>query len=199
MSGEDRRERRRAKKRQSIKLAAVRLILDKGLDAFTVEAISEAADISTRTFFNYFSTKEEVLLIMEPSWSAEVLLALFDARPADEPAVRSMRVVVQEIADSFVPAPEDAELWRELWTRHPDLLSRAQPDGEEEIFRVLFLAAAKKTGVDPWQDVYPTVLVTTAFSIIQWAVRFSWVRTDGKSVNELIDEAFDLLESGFKH
>ncbi|GAB7185388.1 DNA-binding protein AcrR family [Kitasatospora sp. Ki12] len=196
MSASDqRRERQKAAKRHAITLTAVRLVLDKGLDAMTVEAISEAADISPRTFFNYFSTKDEALQ-MRPSWSSESLTALFEARPADEPVFRSMRVVAQEIADSFVPAREESELWRELWRRHPELLAKRGSGGEEEMFRSLILAVAERVGADPMKDSYPSVVVTSAFSVIQWAVRFSWINQDGRTTANLIDEAFDLLEIG---
>ncbi|WP_083958991.1 TetR/AcrR family transcriptional regulator [Herbidospora mongoliensis] len=191
MSAEDRRKRQKAARRQAIKLAAVRLALDRGLDALTVEAISEAADISPRTFFNYFSAKEDAL-VMEPSWTAEELGALLAARPRDEPAVRSMRALAKEIAESYVPAREEIELWR----RHPELLSRARPGDEERIFMTLSLAVGERMGADAMRDVYPSVLVTMTISTIQWAVRASWATDGARSVDALIDEAFDLLERG---
>lgn len=191
----ERRERRKALKRRAISLAAVRLALDKGLDAVTVEAISKAADIAPRTFFNYFSSKDDALQ-MQPTWSAQALQAVLDSRPPDEPVIRSFRALAKEIADSFAPAPEEAALWRELWHRHPDLLARNQPEGEEEIFRILIMAAAERRKVDPFHDVYPSVIVTTTLSIIQWAVRFSWVTDDGTTVDKILDDAFDLLERG---
>jgi AcrR family transcriptional regulator len=190
-----RRERRSALKRRTITRAAIQLALDKGLDSVTVENISEAADIAPRTFFNYFSTKDDALT-MQPTWSAGALRELLASRPADEPIIRSVRELAKEIAESYGPARDEAELWRELWRRYPALLTRAQPKGEEEVFRILILAVAERMKVDPLQDIYPSVMITTAFSIIQWAVRFSWVLDNGKSVDELIDDAFALLERG---
>ncbi|MGV9306164.1 helix-turn-helix domain-containing protein [Nonomuraea sp. NPDC003727] len=189
---EERRRRNRARKRRLIGDAAVGLALEGGLESLTVEAIAEAADISTRTFFNYFSTKEEALTV-GPSWSAEELAALVAARPADEPAVRSMRVMAKEIAESYVPSREQVALWR----RHPELLTRARrPADQEQIFVTLMRAVAERTGADLPHEVYPSVLVVTTFSIIEWAVRASWQDGVGKPLDDLIDEAFDLIEHG---
>ncbi|MEG3614961.1 MULTISPECIES: TetR/AcrR family transcriptional regulator [Isoptericola] len=56
----------RARKKQAradaIVDAAQRLVLDRGLDAVTVEGIAEAAGISPRTFFNYFDSKDDAVL-----------------------------------------------------------------------------------------------------------------------------------------
>jgi AcrR family transcriptional regulator len=195
VGGEERRERRKAVKRREIKLAAVHLVLSDGLDALTVESISDAADISPRTFHNYFSTKEEALLMVEPSWSTEELLDLLEGRPADESPIRSFRFMAKEIAESYVIDREEIKLWNELWQKHPELLSKLEVGAEEQIFLALILAVSKRMGVDPSADIYPGLLVTTAFSAIQFVVRYSWL-TDNP-VDDLIDRAFDQLESGF--
>lgn len=52
------RERRRKRTADTIRRAAVDLVYEHGLDNVTTEMISEAAGISPRTFFNYFSYKE---------------------------------------------------------------------------------------------------------------------------------------------
>jgi AcrR family transcriptional regulator len=57
-----RRERKKLRTRALIQQEALRLFLEKGFEATTIEEIAEAADIATSTFFNYFPTKEDVVL-----------------------------------------------------------------------------------------------------------------------------------------
>ena len=54
------RERKRRATRRAIQLAVIDLVAERGLDGTTVDEISRRADISPRTFFNYFTSKDVV-------------------------------------------------------------------------------------------------------------------------------------------
>lgn len=56
------RERKRRATERAIQVAVLELVGDKGLDRVTVDEISRSADVSPRTFFNYFSSKESALV-----------------------------------------------------------------------------------------------------------------------------------------
>ncbi|WIE63885.1 TetR family transcriptional regulator [Curtobacterium sp. MCLR17_036] len=60
------RERKRRATRRAIQQAALRIALEDGLGAVTVEGISRRADVSSRTFFNYFPSKEQAILGDDP-------------------------------------------------------------------------------------------------------------------------------------
>src|SRR4029079_13738632 len=77
-----RRERKKLATRRALEESAMRLFTDKGFDGTTVEEIADAADVSARTFFRYFATKDEVLFgDHEPR--LEAMRALLEQRPAD--------------------------------------------------------------------------------------------------------------------
>lgn len=81
-----RRARKRRARANAIELAAVRLALEIGHGAVTVEAVCEAVDISRSTFFNYFPTLATAILgpgidLPEP----DLALAEFDALAAHQP------------------------------------------------------------------------------------------------------------------
>lgn len=68
-----RREQKREETRQRIAQAGLRLFVEHGYEATTLDAIAEAAGIARRTFFYYFKSKEEVLQIWQSSGFVDAL------------------------------------------------------------------------------------------------------------------------------
>ena len=62
MNAPDRRQRRSAETRERLFRAALRLFAEKGFAETTVEDITNAADVGKGTFFNYFPSKEHILI-----------------------------------------------------------------------------------------------------------------------------------------
>ena len=91
------RERKKAQTRSAISTAVMLLALERGLDAVTADDIAAAANVSVRTFHNYFGSKEEALIA---SWRSEfeVHLEELRARPPDEPILVSLECVLAGIA-----------------------------------------------------------------------------------------------------
>jgi AcrR family transcriptional regulator len=71
------RERKRLATRRAILLATLQLVNERGLDATTVDEISRVADVSPRTFFNYFPSKEEALAGEAPHMPDEQIVQRF--------------------------------------------------------------------------------------------------------------------------
>jgi AcrR family transcriptional regulator len=109
---ESRRARKKRLTRQRIISAAIRLFEQQGYDETTVAEIAEAADVDTKTFFNYFRTKAEVLF-NELDLELDVLLAAIAGRRPEENPGQVLRRAVQEYATHRrpnVPRREPAEL-----------------------------------------------------------------------------------------
>lgn len=80
--------------RREIAEAAERLFLERGYERTTVDEIAAAVDISSRTFFRYFATKDEVLFLQFDELT-EGLVATVDERPADEPPWETLHRVLR--------------------------------------------------------------------------------------------------------
>jgi AcrR family transcriptional regulator len=98
------RERKRIRTRQALIDAAAELFDRNGYDGTTIADIAAAADVSTRTFFSYFASKEDVLF---PDADARVRAAqeAIDARrPGERPAQVLLRALSElgEAGDDLV-------------------------------------------------------------------------------------------------
>ncbi|MEU1812545.1 TetR family transcriptional regulator [Micromonospora aurantiaca (nom. illeg.)] len=76
----------------------MRLVAGRGLDQVTVEEISEAADVSARTFFNYFPGKDEALLGDLPT-DRKVLAARIVAAPSEASAFDALRLALDDVVE----------------------------------------------------------------------------------------------------
>src|SRR3954451_12021455 len=77
------RERKKRATRQALHGAALRLGAERGFDDVTIEDIAAAADVSPRTFFNYFGSKEDVIVNPDPD-RVERLRANLAANTSDD-------------------------------------------------------------------------------------------------------------------
>lgn len=97
------RSRKRRETRARISSAALALFLEKGFEATTVDEIAAAADISKRSFFDYFPSKEELI----SAWQDEFGVALAEriaARPAGEPMTRALeQAMTAALIEKFTP------------------------------------------------------------------------------------------------
>src|SRR3712207_5762280 len=101
------RERKKLATRTALHEAALRLVAERGLDGVSVDDIAERADVSPRTFFNYFPSKDDAVLGLDTT-AAERQAEAVRARPAGEPPLDALRAVAR---DQAVEMAEDPELW----------------------------------------------------------------------------------------
>ncbi len=118
------RDRKRAQTRARIEHAAVELVLRDGLEHTTVDAISDRAEVSSRTFFNYFDSKEDAILgLREFDLSAQTVaehLARHDGADILESIVS---LLFTALDPSLLTAKTHASRM-EVARRHPDLMAR---------------------------------------------------------------------------
>jgi AcrR family transcriptional regulator len=176
---EGRREIKRRQTRERIEEAAMSLFLERGFDATTIEDIAERAEVSKRSFFDYFPSKEEVVFAWQDGF-ADHLMAAIASRPADEPAVKAVQ---HGLVGAIVSAADErAMALGELIRRTPTLKARdqlkyaklelkltealkARSRSDDERLRVRLLAAvvigALRAGGELWNEQPPGTSLET--------------------------------------
>ncbi len=188
------RERKKAQTRRALTAAAIRLSVEKGPERVTVEEISDAADVSPRTFFNYFSSKEDAILGVDPERRTELRAAL-ELRPAEESPLEALRAALVTTAESI---DDNAELWAQrlqLVRDHPALFP-GYVASFADFERGLVEAMAARLGMDPDHDLYPTVVVAAALTVMRVTVKHWQASGHDTALTDLLDTAFDHLTDG---
>jgi AcrR family transcriptional regulator len=171
---------------------ALRLFESQGYVQTTIDQIAEASDISPRTFFRYFPTKEDVVLWDEYDAVIGELLA---QRPPDEPVGETLRVVTRSAIEG-------------LYRRDPArLLARNRLLFREQALRARFLEFARE-GVEQIGAAFAAsrglspddlVLQVTAAALIDAVLCASdrWQASGGTAdLLALVDEATGALVDG---
>ncbi|WP_218610456.1 TetR/AcrR family transcriptional regulator [Pseudonocardia sp. KRD291] len=117
------RELKKLATREAVRAAAVRLAVRDGIENVTVERIAEAAEVSLRTFFNHFSSKEDAVFAAAESRAAE-LVAEFRRRPGGESPLQALREAAMVVLDRDDALGRDHLAALRLLRRAPSLLAR---------------------------------------------------------------------------
>jgi AcrR family transcriptional regulator len=188
------RARKKAATRRAIHEAAFDLVDANGLSKVTVEAISERADVAPRTFWSYFSSKEDAVLDRDPERPEALRLALL-ARPADEDALTALRRVLEEDLEARVLDRDMAVRRAALIRREPHLMA-AVAATFDELERALVSAVAERLGKDTDSDLSPGVIVSAAIGACKVAATLWSERRRKGELRDMIDEAFERLAEG---
>jgi AcrR family transcriptional regulator len=190
-----RRERRTAETRERLFRAALDLFAKKGFAETTVEDITEAADVGKGTFFNYFPSKDHILLAFGELQLAKLEAAVTEVRASGESMpqfLRSLgvrmtqepvrhpgiiRTLLQGYLSSTAVRTEMIELQKRVHALHSEIIRIGQQRGEIRSD----LPAAELSNVFR-QTIFGTLLM--------------WSLHGDASLHERIDSAFNVLWSG---
>jgi AcrR family transcriptional regulator len=188
------RERKKLRTRRALGAAALELAVTHGLAEVTVEQIAEAADVSPRTFFNYFSSKEEAVVAADIERARDTGERLA-ARPADEPVLESVRAVMREMVGD---APRSREWIAQvrLVRAEPSLVPQqlaAYAAAEAHLTAII----AERTGLGA-HDLYPAVTAAAVMAAMRVATT-RWLSAEGHDdLVDVVDRAIDLLVAGLE-
>jgi len=185
-----RRQRKKQRTRDALFRAAMELFAAKGYDHTAVHEITDAVDVSERTFFRYFASKEDLVLSFIGDGAAAFAAALAARPPGEEPltaARHALQSSILELDDGAGSLAAYLAAMR-LIDSTPSLLAaylRSVHDHDDEIIEVL----ARREGVDPVADRRPRVLAAVIGAMVFLANK-DW-QASGQESPEDLATAFD--------
>jgi AcrR family transcriptional regulator len=188
------RERKKQETRDALSWAAIRLGVERGWDNVTVADVAAAANVSERTFRNYFANKAEAVAARHLDRMMRVADEL-RGRPVDEPL---WEAITSAVTSQFAGGQPQNKHWTEavrLILNEPDV-ERGFVRATETAQREFAAVVAERTGTDVARELYPT-LVAAAVSAAITSSMEHWLRADPPvAIEGLIREAFDRLRAG---
>jgi AcrR family transcriptional regulator len=199
------REENREATRRAISTAAVSLALEHGSASVTAEEIAKAANVSRRTLFNHFGSREEAILGIDLGRASRYASRL-EARPPEEAPLQALiEAILGARSIDFLDAGPQAWLTRTRLIRTDPSIKAAYVgtfvDLDNELTRVM----SERLGMDQAVDHYPRLVVTLGLSAIRVAseqVIEHWgdELTDAQAVEALyheVDKALKTMTVGF--
>lgn len=188
------RERKKQQTRANIERVALELFAERGYGETTIAEIAEAADISPRTIFSYFQSKEDILFCDEPSHLERVRVIL-EQRPAGATTADALR----EFIASMPPPDEQTMLRKKVLAGDPDLQMKLRAHiGQLE--GVLTESIARDLGAAP-DDVRPALIaasMTAAFATVRDRLEAAEDEPKHEEVMEMLDQVLEFLQGGLQ-
>ena len=169
------RERKKRLMRQQLSDTATEMFMERGFEAVRVAEIAEACGVSEKTVFNYFPTKESLILDLGETTTASLRTGLID--PGVSPVDAVLRILSDELhgITSWLTAQDDPVLAGATILRFGRLLRSTpalrayQRDMADQQVAVAAAILAERTGTGPG-DPEPQIAATALLGL--WPIQF---------------------------
>ncbi|WP_421121769.1 TetR family transcriptional regulator [Aquihabitans daechungensis] len=191
------RERKKAMTRLALEDAALELFTRKGFDGTTVDEIADACNVSRRTFFRYFASKEDIFSGDQEVHDGEVF-DLIASRPSDEPPLESLRATLIAMAADLEADRARMVAKVRIINQTPSLRS-AGLEHEQGTIDLVVEALARRSGtaVDDEARFHLRLVTQAAIGALRAAID-RWVANGAKGeLGDVAVEALDALAAGF--
>ena len=191
------RDRKKDETRQALREAAHRLFAAKGFSQTTIDDIAEAADVSRRTFFRYFDSKDDLLRV-DVADLLPVMLAALRARPAGEPPLAAILAALRSLIGPEGPPALAQSLASPVGSLRARLsLIRLFADWEQGIADTL-LARAGLDAPDDADRLRAVVTACAATSALRASAQLYRSRYQGAGLDTerflpIVEQAFSVL------
>jgi AcrR family transcriptional regulator len=190
------RERKKEKTREALVRSALRQFAERGFEKVTVEDIAGACEVSPRTFFRYFGSKEDVLFADGDAQRARVMDVLA-AQPLDVPPLRALQAAVLEVAADYEDQRDALLVRHRIVAQTPSLRSRlAERHHGWESAVIAELRRSRRA--DGMPDLTLRLTIAAATTALRVATEV-WIEGEGEGdLRALLASALDQLGTGLE-
>tara|TARA_R110002020_G_scaffold32448_7_gene99844 strand:- start:1005 stop:1640 length:636 start_codon:yes stop_codon:yes gene_type:complete len=179
------RERKKQATRAALSAVALRLALERGIAQITVEEIAQEANVSLRTFRNYFPSKAAAIVDLAHN-RADSFVAAFTARPAEEELWSSL---TQALLALYPEEPDRNWTARMRLLRNEPALAAEEYKADLAVQARLAQAIAERAGSSVNSDIMPSLTAALVLATAHAALEFWLGSGAGTSLRETLSDA----------
>lgn len=178
----------RSDRRYAVASTAIRLFAERGLDETTVDDIAAAADVSSRTFFRYFTSKESAAFPDHADRVADLRRRLKSRHPSSAPFVTALDVCRQSALKFF----DDPDLYRTRYqlVRSVPALRDFERIADAAYEEVIAEFIVEETAAGPLAILMAKAFAASVVSVVNYALEVWATEEDG--------DAPGVLEAGLQ-
>lgn len=189
------RERKKERTRAELTDAAFRLFAERGFDETTIEDIVEQVEVSPRTFFRYFDSKEDVVIGFFDDMGLE-LRDMLAERPAGEPPFQALSGALGSLVTEYEERADRVMAAKRLAHETPTLRARLL-DKHARWENWVTAELCRRGGISGEDDPQLRLIAAVALAAYGTAVN-RWCTGPGKpDLDALVDEALREVGKGF--
>jgi AcrR family transcriptional regulator len=190
------RERNKRATRRALRAATLTLGLERGLAGVSAEDIARRAGVSTRTFFNYFDTKDDAALIELFLVTDEELAVFVSGSSAAGAWADLTQMLVADVARAGSDG-YDLHRYLQLHAQHPELAARQMGHFASFLGR-LADAVAARTGADrPETRMQAEVMAGACVTAVRVGLNQWAAQGRQRSADSYVNAAFSLFDGAF--
>jgi AcrR family transcriptional regulator len=191
------RERKKVHLRTTIQREALRLFMEQGFDATTVDQIAEAAGVSAATFYRYFTSKEDSVVTDEYD---PIIVQSIMERPSDEPLIDVMRATITDVTANYLARDRDLLIARHELRRTTPAIAAAFYEEQERSLKMFATLVARHMRRP--QDDLDVRIACGALAGAMHETFSSWLEQGARGgaprLRELLNHAIDRVESALR-
>ncbi len=170
-------------------VTAIGLFAEKGFDETTVEDIAAASGLSRRSFFRYFSSKDDLMAQAVLSYGIALTEAI-STFPPEYPPSEVLRSTVLSVAGQAVAHPQTRTIMQ-IAAKYP-AAREAQLSRFGEVQHRVGEAFAQRMKPTRKNDLAPKILAALTLSMIDTALQY-WFEHGRQDISAIVDQVFTTL------